>query len=110
MERRGSPGEPVPLAPSVREQLDGSTSVVVGVRPESMDLAADGIPASVEVVEELGADAFVFSQAEIDGQPVKLVARVEARRRPVHGEQVRLRPRLEDAHLFHPVTGVRLDG
>jgi multiple sugar transport system ATP-binding protein len=101
-------GERLPLPASIREQLDGSTSVVVGVRPESMDLAPDGIPASVEVVEELGADAFVFSQAEIDGQQVKLVARVEARRRPVHGEQVRLLPRLEDAHLFHPATGVRL--
>src|SRR5688572_14339615 len=67
------------------------------------------VTASVEVVEELGPDAFVFAQAEIDGQPVKLVARVEARRRPVHGEQVRLLPRLEDAHLFHPATGARLD-
>ena len=74
-----------------------------------MELATDGIPASVEVVEELGADAFVFATADVDGQPVKLVARVEARRRPVHGEAVRMRPRLEHAHLFHPATGVRLD-
>ena len=75
---------------------------MVGVRPESMELAGDGIPAFVKVVEELGADAFVFAQADFDGPAVKLVARVDARRRPVHGEDVRLRPRLEDAHLFHP--------
>jgi multiple sugar transport system ATP-binding protein len=102
-------GQALSLPENVRAALDGSGSVSVGVRPESMELAADGIPASVEVVEELGADAFVFATAEVEGQPVKLVARVEARRRPVHGESVRMRPRLDDAHVFHPVTGLRLD-
>ena len=33
------------LPESLREDLDGSSFVVVGVRPESMDLAAEGIPA-----------------------------------------------------------------
>jgi multiple sugar transport system ATP-binding protein len=101
-------GQPLRIPPGMRAQLDGAGSVVVGVRPESMELAADGIPASVEVVEELGADAFVFATADLDGSPVKVVARVEARRRPVHGEAVRMRPRLERAHLFHPSSGVRL--
>jgi multiple sugar transport system ATP-binding protein len=89
--------------------LGAASTVSVGIRPESMDLASDGIPAAVEVVEELGADAFIFAQADLEGRAVKLVARVEARRRPVHGEEVRLRPRLEDAHLFHPDSGSRLD-
>jgi multiple sugar transport system ATP-binding protein len=101
-------GEVVPVGAGVREHLDSTGSVIVGVRPESMELGSDGIPASVEVVEELGADAYVFARADVDGEPVKLVARVEARRRPVHGEAIKLRPRLDDAHLFHPVSGVRL--
>ena len=101
-------GQPVEVPATVRARLDGAASVVVGVRPESMELSSEGIPASVEVVEELGADAFVFATADVEGQPLKLVARVEARRRPVHGEAVRMRPRLDDAHLFHPVSGVRV--
>jgi multiple sugar transport system ATP-binding protein len=103
-------GQPFTLPETARAALDGAGSVTVGIRPESMELAADGISASVEVVEELGADAFVFATAEGEGPQVKLVARVEARRRPVHGETIRMRPRLDDAHLFHPVSGVRLDG
>ena len=99
----------VPVPPAARAALGPSASVVVGLRPESMELAGEGISATVEVVEELGADAFVFSTAEIAGRAVKLVARVEARRRPLQGEAVRLRPHTESAHLFHPVSGERLD-
>ena len=32
--------------------------------PESLELAADGVPAEVEVVEEVGADAYVFCVTE----------------------------------------------
>jgi hypothetical protein len=42
------------------------------------------------------------------GQSLRLVARVEAKRRPIHGEVVRMQPRLGDSHLFHPVSEVRL--
>ena len=39
-------------------------SVVVGLRPESLEIDdADGIHAEVEVVEELGADAYAFCVA-----------------------------------------------
>ncbi len=96
------------LDAGARKSLGPERTVVVGVRPESMELASHGIKANVEVVEELGPDAFVFSIAEFHGRTLKLVARVEARSRPIHGEQVWLRPRLDDAHLFHPSTGVRL--
>ena len=50
---------------------------MLGLRPESLELAAEGIPARVEVVEELGADAYVFCVAEVGGEEVKLVARSE---------------------------------
>ena len=39
----------------------------VGVRPEALELAADGVAAQVDVVEEVGADAYVFCSAEIGG-------------------------------------------
>src|SRR3954454_24385512 len=41
----------------------GLRAVLVGLRPESLEVVGDdggGIPARVEVVEELGADAFAF--------------------------------------------------
>ena len=57
-------------------------SVVLGLRPEALELSPGGIDARVEVIEEIGADAYVFCVADYGGEPVKLVARTETRRRP----------------------------
>ncbi len=97
-------GVPVPLPVGA----NGRSSVVLGLRPESLELAAEGVPAEVEVVEEIGADAFAFCAAEIGGETAKLVARVEARRAPARGERVALRPMPAEAHLFDPESGDRL--
>ena len=88
---------------------NGRGAVVVGLRPESLELASDGVRAQVDVVEELGADAYVFCASEVAGESTKLVARVDARHVPQRGEHVTLRPRGEEAHLFDPQTGVRID-
>jgi multiple sugar transport system ATP-binding protein len=94
----------------VEMRLPGGSNgeVVVGLRPESLELAGDGIPAEVEVVEEIGADAYVFAAADVNGVPTKLVARVETKRVPDRGARIALRPRAEDAHLFDPETGTRI--
>jgi multiple sugar transport system ATP-binding protein len=83
---------------------------VAGFRPEHVDIAADGegIAGRVEVVEDIGADAYVFCSAEVDGEQTRLVARTEVRDAPQQGERVRLRPRAEEAHLFDPESGQRL--
>jgi multiple sugar transport system ATP-binding protein len=86
-----------------------SGEVVLGFRPESLELAAEGLQARVEVVEEVGADAYVFCASEIAGETTKLVARTEARRAPERGANVTLRPRAEEAHVFDPETGARLE-
>jgi multiple sugar transport system ATP-binding protein len=97
-------GVPIPV-PKRRD----SGSVVVGFRPESLELASDGVSARVEVVEEVGADAYVFCASEVAGEATKLVARTEARRAPERGENVTLRPRAKEAHVFDLETGARLD-
>jgi multiple sugar transport system ATP-binding protein len=91
-----------------RETLNGASSLVLGLRPESLELGSEGVPARVEVVEEFGADAFVFCSAQIGGKPTRLVARTEARRAPPRGERVSLQVRPDEAHLFHAETGERL--
>ena len=79
-------------------------AVVVGLRPESIELASEGIPAEVEVVEEIGADSYVFAAADVG----RLVARCETKHAPERGDRVSLRPKAGEAHLFDPVTGARL--
>jgi multiple sugar transport system ATP-binding protein len=93
----------------VPARVDGRTSVVVGVRPEAMELAAEGVPAAVEAVEELGADAFLYCAAEIEGAQVRLAARVEARSAPERGTRVHLRPSPDhEPHVFDGETGDRI--
>jgi multiple sugar transport system ATP-binding protein len=87
---------------------NGRTSLVLGMRPESLDVADDGIPARVDVVEDVGADVFVFCSTEHGGESTRLVARTEVRGAPKQGDRVSLRPRTEDTHLFDPATGERL--
>jgi multiple sugar transport system ATP-binding protein len=86
----------------------GWQSVTVGFRPESLELASEGIPAHVEVVEEIGAEAHVFCATELDGETIKLVASVEVRKAPKRGARVALKPMPAEAHLFDPETGTRL--
>jgi multiple sugar transport system ATP-binding protein len=95
-----------------RVQVNGAardrSSVTVGLRPESLELAGDGLPAQVQVVEELGADAYVICLGEVAGEQTRLVARADPRHPPVIGERVSLRVRGEEAHLFDAESGVRL--
>jgi multiple sugar transport system ATP-binding protein len=91
--------------------LDGAVEgrrVVVGLRPEALELAPDGLPARVEVVEELGADAYVFCAADLGDAETRLVARTDARRPPERGSRVFLRPLQGEAHVFDAETGERL--
>jgi multiple sugar transport system ATP-binding protein len=87
----------------------GLREVVVGLRPESLELnGSAGIRAEVEVVEELGADAYAFCIASVGEGETKLIARTDWRRPPAPGTNVTLRPRASEAHVFDPRSGERL--
>jgi ABC-type sugar transport systems, ATPase components len=103
-------GVEVPLPEPVRAaaKAGGWNELLLGVRPESLELAPDGIDAEIEVVEEIGADAYLFCVADVAGERMKLVARTETKTAPARGSRVSLRPRPEEAHLFDPVGGDRL--
>jgi multiple sugar transport system ATP-binding protein len=83
--------------------------VVLGLRPEALDLSPGGIDARVELVEEIGADAYVFCVADHGGQQVKLAARTQARGAPEREATVSLCPRMDEAHVFDAETGLRLE-
>src|SRR3954466_3798473 len=70
-------GVDLPLPDGVR--ANGRDRITVGVRPESLELAADGIGAEVQVVEDVGADAYVFCTTSLDGEERRGIARATAR-------------------------------
>ena len=100
---------PLPREISSAAAEQGIDKVLLGVRPESLDVAGsdDGFPVTVSVIEELGADAYLFGQ--LDGEDDEVVARVDGRDHPRAGEKVHLRIRDgAEVHAFHPKTGERL--
>src|SRR5438270_905320 len=71
----------------------GLDEIVVGLRPESFEIGAQngshyGIQARVEVVEELGADAYAFCVVDGTGEDTKLIARTDWRHPPERGALV----------------------
>ncbi|GAB3242586.1 ABC transporter ATP-binding protein [Mycolicibacterium hippocampi] len=88
----------------------GLTEVTVGIRPEQLELSdGDGVPVVVDLVEDLGSEAYVYTHAGA-GSGVELVARCNPRTAPRLADEVTLRRHPDGAvHLFHPTTGERLD-
>jgi multiple sugar transport system ATP-binding protein len=109
------------LMPISREDLkDLGSHVTVGVRPEDLDLTetGQGLAVTVDVVEELGADAYIYGQAkahlvdadldESEAQAKPFIARVDGRRPPEKGQTVYLRPREGHLHMFNAESGERM--
>ncbi|MDI9916780.1 sn-glycerol-3-phosphate ABC transporter ATP-binding protein UgpC [Rhodococcus sp. IEGM 1379] len=82
--------------------------ITVGVRPESFEMVDRGIPVTVDVVEELGADAYVYGHTMIDGNRHELVIRSKANTPPPIGSRIDVLPVAASMHLFDPTTGTRL--
>jgi len=92
---------------------EGSGTVRIGVRPEDLRLGRDedsGIEAEVVVVEELGADAYVYARVGTLGTSTfDIVVRVDGRRPPMKGEKITVvifSP--EHTHVFSSISGERL--
>ncbi|PSC03668.1 hypothetical protein SLNSH_17955 [Alsobacter soli] len=85
-------------------QTHGERDVVVGVRPSAVRFEADGIPATVEVVENLG-DAAILDMS-LAGTALR--ARYDRFPLPREGDAMGVTVRPEDIHLFDPVSRRRL--
>ncbi|MGC3940104.1 ABC transporter ATP-binding protein [Roseobacter sp. EG26] len=82
----------------------GSGKVWLGVRPEHLILAEDGLPMEVKVVEPTGSETMVFLR--FGGQDVTAVFR--ERHAFESGTTIRLKPDAEHLHIFDAQTGARI--
>ena len=85
-----------------------SSDVTVGIRPEDLVVAApgeQGLSVQIDLVEELGADGYLYGHTA-DGAQV--VARVDGRNHPNAGEAVTLVPNPSHLHLFDAESGDRI--
>ncbi len=91
-----------------------SKDVVVGIRPESFEVAptGDGIAMQINVVEETGADSYLYGTlpgGAISGTGERdVVARVTTRTPPARGETVRLHVDPSKVHVFDATSTERI--
>ena len=95
-----------------RDTLGGTKAkkVTIGVRPEDVKVAktGEGLPVEVDVVEELGADGYLYGHTEIDGKRTDVVVRVDGRSHPNAGDKVVITPQPNHIHVFDTESGLRL--
>ena len=93
-------------------QLDAqSGNVTIGVRPENWRMVSKedgGLPVKVVVVEELGADGYVYGSADVEGAPHELTIRVSMRDSVHKGDTVYVSTDPHQVHVFDTETGERL--
>jgi multiple sugar transport system ATP-binding protein len=104
----------LPLRRSVSDaaQAAGLSTITLGVRPESPAIAGEngiGLKLEVKLVEELGADAFVYGSLPGDDISDKhFIVRFDGRVPPRIGDVVLLDVPAGEEHAFRTDTGDRL--
>jgi multiple sugar transport system ATP-binding protein len=104
-------GFEISLPRSAVAALGADQRVFVGFRPESLERSDDGFALTVDIVEELGSDAYIYGSLESreNGELTSdLIARIDPRSVPSRGERVTMRVRSDDLHLFSTGTGERV--
>ena len=104
---------PIDRATVEASRARGVSTVTVGFRPEDLHLTSpeQGWPIEVDVVESLGADAYVYGHVSLaGGESRDVVVRVDGRNAPQKGEHVHVSVIAERMHVFDAVSGQRLEG
>jgi multiple sugar transport system ATP-binding protein len=99
----------VPVDPSAAKKMQGA--ITIGVRPEAWRVVGPedgGMPVQVTVVEDLGADAFVYGTSDVEGTPSNIIIRVSGRDHVHKGETLWVTTDPRHVHVFDTVTGERL--
>ncbi|MGD0167453.1 MAG: sn-glycerol-3-phosphate ABC transporter ATP-binding protein UgpC [Gaiellaceae bacterium] len=102
----------IPVAGGVPKAV--GEAVTVGLRPESLGLTDSdtGISVIVNIVEELGAEAFLHAQLANEADPMKvennIVARVDPGAAPAKGELIHLSVREGSMLFYDAASGERI--
>ena len=114
----------VPLTRSILDRVTAADDghIVVGFRPESLDRVEAGtdgaIPVVVDLVEELGSDAFIYGRLAGSEElqenitsgagTAQIIVRIDPRDVPDKGATIYARVRPGEQHAFAAATGQRL--
>ena len=110
-------GKAVLGALEISVPASAGSSVTVGVRPEGWSPASDGFHVNVEVVEELGSDAFVYGKpadssvkfANASDEGAQVIVRWDPKNPPKPGDRISVSVNPDAIHLFDSTTGARIN-
>ena len=113
--------------PLTRDAVAGLTAadngkVTLGFRPEALDIVSESDPSAIEIevniVEELGSDAYVYGtlKGDLAGADLasagagdhEVIVRINPRTAPAKGERIHVSIRAGQEHVFSPTSGLRL--
>jgi len=101
---------------TVEVPASAGSSVIVGIRPEGLIPSGKGFAVKVEVVEELGSDAFVYGQpadsdisfAQNTEDSAQIIVRWDPKSPPKPGDTITVSADASVIHLFDAQSGERL--
>ncbi|MDR1807053.1 MAG: sn-glycerol-3-phosphate ABC transporter ATP-binding protein UgpC [Propionibacteriaceae bacterium] len=103
----------LPIEKSILDKAKGEDTLTVGIRPEAFEVADKGIAVDVSIVEELGADTYLYGtlaglsdDAKVNAQ--QIVARTSARHAGKASGSVRLAADPDQLHVFSNATQQRI--
>jgi multiple sugar transport system ATP-binding protein len=115
----------IPVEREALSQLtaEDKNQITIGFRPESLDVVPEGTPGTfhvtVDLVEELGADALVYGSIAEPGAAAadihsgagdaKVIVRIDPRAVPMKGDKISVAIREGERHLFSSSTGSRIN-
>jgi multiple sugar transport system ATP-binding protein len=109
--RLGSKSVPLPEGAAAELATRGRKSVIMGMRPEDLRVtdSETAWPVEVQIVEGLGADAYVYTEVQLPGgTKQQVVVRTDGRQHPARGSMLGLEAVPHHTHLFDPETGQRI--
>ena len=103
--------------PIARDIIDGLTAddkgeITIGFRPEALELTSATDPSAlsvqVNIVEELGSDAYVYGSLKTASGDQDVIVRVNPRTAPAKGEFIHATIKPGNEHIFSLSSGLRL--
>jgi multiple sugar transport system ATP-binding protein len=97
---------------------NSASTITVGIRPEGFTPASSGFEVLVEVVEELGSDAFIYGKPadssvkfahSADEEGAQVIVRWDPKNPPKPGDKITVAAIPTAIHLFDATTGARLN-
>jgi multiple sugar transport system ATP-binding protein len=109
--RLGTKSVDLPASTAAALTARGRNAVVVGMRPEDLRVTDSDTawPVQVQIVEGLGADAYVYTEVQLPGGNThQIVVRTDGRQHPTRGTILGIEAIAHHTHYFDPETGERL--